>query len=206
MRQERSNNASRTLEARAAELEEESQRDPLTGLHNRAWFDGQLADWFGQATRTGMALSVMLADIDALHQINQTYGHVAGDKVIFSVAACLKQQLRPRDLVARHLGATFSVLLPGAPERAARAVAERLRASVAAAGHGVALAHALHVTISVGSVTLERDGFATRQQILEAAARALAAAKGEGATRVGNRVVSLLDKAGDCLDRSPPPV
>jgi diguanylate cyclase (GGDEF)-like protein len=202
MRQERSTDAFRTLEARAAELEDESQRDPLTGLHNRAWFDGQLADWFGQVSQTGKPLSVMLADIDALHQINEAYGHVAGDKVIFSVAACLKQQLRPRDLVARQLGATFSVLLPGAPVHAAHAVGERLRACVAAAGHGVAVAHALRVTISVGSVTLERDCFATRQQILEAAARALAAAKREGR----DRVVSLVDTAGDCLDRSPPPV
>jgi hypothetical protein len=81
-------------------------------------------------------------------------------------------------------------------------VAERRRAGVAEARNNVAVAHALHVTISIGCVTLERDGFATRHQIVDAAARAPASAKRDG----GDRVVALVDKAGESLDRSAPAV
>jgi diguanylate cyclase (GGDEF)-like protein len=179
------------------ELEVASHRDPLTGLPTRAWFDGQLAQAFGSEHRA--PLTVMIADIDALQAVNEAHGHGAGDKVIFSVAACLRGRLRPRDLVARHTGAGFGVLLPGAGAEAARAVAERLRAGVAEARHEVALAHALHVTISTGSITVERHAFASRQELLDAAARALARAKRSG----GDRATILVDSTGEGLD-SPP--
>jgi diguanylate cyclase (GGDEF)-like protein len=202
MRSERSTDAYRTLAARALELENDSHRDPLTGLYNAAWFDGQLAELFGETHDKRTALTVMLADIDGLHAINQAHGHLAGDKVIFSVAACLKRQLRPRDLVARHAGAAFAVLLPRAPSPTGRIVAERLRAGVADVEHDVAIAHALHVTISVGCATLERGGFTTRDQIMDAAGLALSAAKRGGR----DRVVALVDKPGESLDRPGPTV
>jgi diguanylate cyclase (GGDEF)-like protein len=202
MRSARSTDALRTLAARALELEQDSHRDPLTGLPNRAWFDAQLAEWFGEARETRTPLTVMLADIDSLHAVNEAHGHGAGDKVIFSVAACLRTRLRPRDLVARHTGAAFTILMPRAPGTAGQRVAERLRAGVADATHDVAVAHALRVTISIGCVTLERGGFSTRQQIVDAAARALASAKRDG----GDRVVTLVDKTGESLDRSAPAV
>jgi diguanylate cyclase (GGDEF)-like protein len=199
MRSERSTDAFRTLEKRARDLEEASHRDPLTGLYTCAWFDGQLAEWFGEARETSTALTVILADIDGLQAINEAHGHTAGDKVIFSVAACLRQRLRPRDPMARHTGAAFTILLPRARAAAARVVAERLRAGVAEAGHDVSVAQTLRVTVSFGCATLERGGFATRQQIMDAAARALAAAKRAGR----DRVVSVVDATGESLDRPP---
>jgi len=204
MRSERSTDAFRTLEKRARDLEEASHRDPLTGLYTRAWFDGQLAEWFGEAreSKTPAPLTVILADIDGLQAINEAHGHSAGDKVIFSVAACLKQRLRPRDPMARHTGAAFTILLPRAGAAAARIVAERLRAGVAEAEHAVAVAQTLRVTVSLGCATLERGGFATRQQIMEAAGRALAAAKRAGR----DRVVSVVDATGESLDRPAPSV
>lgn len=202
MRSERSTDAFRTLEARGIDLDRESSRDPLTGLPNRIWFDAQLADWFGEARETRTPLTVMLADIDRLHAINEAHGHGAGDKVVFSVAASLRRCLRPRDLVARHTGASFTILLPRASAPAAQIVAERLRASVADASHDVAIAQALRVTISIGCVTVERGGLATRQQIEEALARTLGSAKREG----GDRIAVLVDKAGESLDRPDSPV
>jgi GGDEF domain-containing protein len=172
-----------TAEARARALEHElevaSHRDPLTGLPTHAWFDGQLAEAFGASHQSKAPLTMMLAEIDALCAVNEAHGHGAGDKVIFSVAACLRGRLRPRDLVARHTGAGFGVLL-----------------------HEVALAHALHVTISVGSITVERAIFATRQDLLDAAARALARAQRTG----GDRAIILVDSTGEALDSSRPGV
>jgi diguanylate cyclase (GGDEF)-like protein len=205
MRSERSTDAHRTLAARALELEQQSHRDPLTGLPNGAWFDGQLAQWFGEARETGTALTLLVADIDRLHALNQAHGHGAGDKVIFSVAACLKRRLRPRDLLARQAGASFAVLLPRASSDAGRVVAERLRAGVAESGHDIAVAQTLRVTISVGCVTVlpaGRGPLGTRQQLLETAARALAAAKRDG----GDRAAFLVENRGEPLDRSPPRV
>lgn len=192
----------RVLEARARDLEQDSLRDPLTGLPNRAWFDGQLAQAFGEASETRTGMTVMLADIDGLHAINEAHGHGAGDKVIFSVAACLKRCLRPRDFVARHAGAAFAILLPRASATAGQVVAERLKTSVAETPHDVAVAQALRVTLSIGCVTVERGGLATRQQVEEAAVRALASAKRNG----GDRVAVLVDKAGESLDRPGTPV
>jgi len=202
MRSERSTDASRTLNARARELEGDSHRDPLTGLPNSTWFDVQLAHLFGEVHEARSPLTLMLVDVDGLQAINQQHGHGAGEKVIISVAACLRSKLRPRDLVARHGAAAFCILLPRAPAAAGRVVAERLRAGVADAGHDVASAHTLRVTISIGCVTLERGGcagFVTRQEVVDSAARALGSAKRDG----GNKIVFLVDKAGESLDRPP---
>ena len=200
MHSERSTSAIRTLEARAVGLDPGSQRDPLTGLYDRAWFDQQLTTLLGQTCETGDSLTVILADVDGLGAINRAHGDRAGDRVIASVAARLARRLRARDLVARHAGAAFAVLLARAPAAAGRAVAERLRAGVADEQHEAApAAERLRVTISIGCVTLERGGFLTRQQLMEKAARALAAAKRDGR----DRVVSVVDAAGESLDRSP---
>jgi two-component system, cell cycle response regulator len=202
MRSERSTDAFRTLQARALELEQDADRDPVTGLPSGAWFDGRFGEWFGEARETRTPLTLMLADIDGLHAVNQAHGPGAGDKLISSVAACLRRCLRPRDLVARHPGAAFAILMPRAPATAGCVVAERLRAGVADAGHDVAAAHVLRVTISIGCITVERGGFAARQQLVDAAARALGSAKRDG----GDRVVSLVDKTGESLDRPAPAV
>jgi diguanylate cyclase len=117
--------------------------------------------------------------------------------VISSVAACLRQRLRPRDFVARHVGAAFTILLPRAPSTAALVVAERLRSGVAEMSHDVTAAQVVRVTIAIGCVTLERGGLTSRQQVVEAATRALGAAKRSG----GDRIVTLVDKTGESLDR-----
>lgn len=208
MRSERSTNALRTLDARAPESEEPSRRDPVTGLRDRAWFEVQLGHWFGDPRERRMPLSLILADVDGFDAINQTYGRPAGDEVLSSVSACLQQRLRGRDLLARFADSAFTVLLLRAPVATARAVAERLRAGVANASHGPSGSSPgpLRVTLSVGCVTLEAggalEGFATRQQVIDAASRALAAAKRGGC----DRVVSLVDATGESLDSSAPSV
>jgi diguanylate cyclase (GGDEF)-like protein len=193
MQSERSTGAFRALEARAASaLEAAPQRDRLTGLYDRAWFDAQLVARMSQAIDSKTPITVILADIDGLGAINQAHGEPAGDRVVASVSARLARRLRARDPLARHAGATFAIALVGVGASTAGAVAERLRAGVAEEQHDADGAQPMRVTISLGCVTVERGGFLTRHQLMEAAARALETAKRDGR----DRAVSLVAGQG----------
>jgi diguanylate cyclase (GGDEF)-like protein len=194
-----------TLEARAKVLEQESQRDPLTGLYNRAGLDGFIDNEIQQAAHSGKPLSVIMADVDHFKKVNDGHGHPAGDKVLASVAACLKARLRPRDLVARYGGEEFILVLPETDAPGAGVVAERIRKNVEEIAHEIAPGKALRITISLGCATLTaKSPFASRQELVEGADRALYAAKRGGR----NRVVAFdaLGAQGDAGPAPPPAV
>jgi diguanylate cyclase (GGDEF)-like protein len=104
--------------------------DPLTGLYNRRYALARLDRIAQQAVETGVCYAVMILDIDRFKQVNDRYGHAAGDAVLLTVAGRLRAALRPSDLLARIGGEEFLVVLPDASLASARAVAERLRAAV----------------------------------------------------------------------------
>src|SRR5690606_25021671 len=116
--------------ARLAEL---AATDDLTGLKNRRHFREALDGAFSLAVRQDQPLSVALLDVDRFKPCNDAHGHAAGDAVLRALARVLREQVRPHDLVARHGGEQFALLLPAADAGDAHAVAERLR--VAIAGH-----------------------------------------------------------------------
>jgi diguanylate cyclase (GGDEF)-like protein len=188
MQSERSTDAFRTLEARARDPERRGEPDALTGLHGAAWFDDKLEERLSGKHDVRAPLNLMLADIDGLAAIVESHGSDAGDKVIAAVGAFLRMRLRYRDLLARHGDASFAILLSQGPAAAGPVVAERLRAAVADHKHDVADAAArvpdVRVTVSVGCVTIERGGSLTRDEVMQAATRALAAAKRDGHDRV----------------------
>jgi len=93
-------------------LNEQATRDWLTGLHNRRYFEETLADHIESATRYSRELSLVLFDIDGFKQINDAHGHAAGDDVLRKFAATLKTTARKADIVCRHGGDEFAVLLP----------------------------------------------------------------------------------------------
>jgi diguanylate cyclase (GGDEF)-like protein len=172
-----------SMHARARRAEEDSQRDPLTALANRARFDAFYAETFSIAMSLGVPLSVLLIDIDRFKRINDTRGHAAGDKVLVAVAKLLGARLRPRDLAARYGGEEFVLVLPETNGSGAAVVAERVRANVEAAE--VALdGGPLKVTISVGHATLFPALFESKEALLRAADVALYAAKDAGRNRV----------------------
>jgi len=113
-------------------LAELATTDGLTGLRNVRHFRESLDDAFALAARHGQPLSLILLDVDHFKPYNDTFGHPAGDEVLCTLAGTPRRGLRSHDIAARYGGEEFVVLLPAAGARAALAVAERLRATIAA--------------------------------------------------------------------------
>nr|AGC72466.1 PAS/PAC/GGDEF-domain containing protein [uncultured bacterium A1Q1_fos_499] len=182
--------AHRDLAARVAEIEslnrqlrEQAIRDPLTGLHNRRYFDEVARHDAARARRTGEALALIALDIDAFKEINDQYGHAAGDLVLEVLAEILTSSVRGSDLVCRTGGDEFSILLPGASPGVALERAELIRESFAATPIGLADGEVLRATVSAGLAFLQAGGEGL-PATLRRADLALYAAKRAGRNRV----------------------
>jgi diguanylate cyclase (GGDEF)-like protein len=173
-----------SLEAKAKSLENEAQRDGLTGLYNRAYFDHVVAQKVAQATADRTPLSLILFDIDHFKNVNDTYGHQAGDKVLIGVAKILGGRMRPTDFTARYGGEEFVLLLPSTDAPGAAIVAERLRRRLAEAVHEIGGGSVLRVTASAGHATLQPGSAVTPDMLLASADSALYAAKRDGRNMV----------------------
>ncbi|HPD91730.1 MAG: diguanylate cyclase [Rhodobacter sp.] len=163
--------------------------DPLTGLYNRRYALAHLDRIAARARETGRRFAVMVLDLDRFKTVNDTFGHGAGDAVLETVAARLRDNLRPSDLVARIGGEEFLIALPDATLGTARIAAERLCRIIGDEpvplpdGRG-----AVQVTISVG-LALGPDlgpdeAGQTARNTLSRADAALFAAKTEGRNQV----------------------
>ncbi|MEL6244587.1 MAG: PleD family two-component system response regulator [Pseudomonadota bacterium] len=158
--------------------------DQLTGLYNRRYLMTQLDQRLQRAALGGETLSVMVADIDHFKQVNDTYGHDAGDKVLQELARRLKSNVRPSDVVCRQGGEEFVVIMPDTPGDIACTAAERIRRAVAADLFEVdGVPVALEVTLS-GGVSAYRPNNDTPAAMLKRADEALYKAKEAGRNRV----------------------
>jgi diguanylate cyclase (GGDEF)-like protein len=110
-----------------------ADRDPLTGCVNRRGFEKLAVREVARSDRFGQPLAVRFLDIDRFRQVNDSYGHAAGDLVLAMIGACARNVLRETDVVAHFGGEGFVVLLTDADESTAMAAAERLRLAIAAA-------------------------------------------------------------------------
>ncbi|NPA40724.1 MAG: diguanylate cyclase [Aquificae bacterium] len=110
---------------------EEANIDPLTGLRNRRSFERALSEFFRDYKKFGYPFSVIMLDLDNFKQINDTYGHIAGDKVLREIGNILRNYLRAKDVPARTGGEEFTIILPGITREEALTVAERLRKVIA---------------------------------------------------------------------------
>ncbi|HTW83749.1 MAG TPA: diguanylate cyclase [Candidatus Sulfotelmatobacter sp.] len=156
--------------------------DGLTAVDNRRAFDEHLEAELRNATRHEEPLALLLIDVDDFKRYNDTYGHLAGDETLQSVAAIIRSTLaRPSDTIARYGGEEFAVLLPRTSASGAFTVAERIRTAVVAARRDHKTNRATHVvSISIG-VAVTTTG--TPDALIAAADEALYRAKAEGRNR-----------------------
>ncbi|MGF6329437.1 diguanylate cyclase (GGDEF)-like protein [Pseudomonas sp. BS3782 TE3695] len=156
-------------------------RDPLTDTGNRIAMDQTLEREIEMSRRHSQPLSLLMLDIDHFKQINDTYGHSAGDEVLKAVAASIKNQLRNVDMVFRFGGEEFLILLSNTSREAAAMVGERLRFAAQAQDY-VAEGKMIELTVSIGCSTLLPGESA--ESLLRRADSALYVAKREGRNRL----------------------
>jgi diguanylate cyclase (GGDEF)-like protein len=170
-----------------AQLVTEARTDAKTGLLNAAAWQGESATELARAKGSWPPPSVAIIDIDHFKAVNDTHGHLAGDRVLRVIADRFKAQLREGDLIGRFGGEEFAVLLPRTPAAEAARVAERLRARIAdepvAVGDGRSEGVLVNVTVSVGVAGLD-DAGQDLDELLAAADVALYAAKNAGRNRI----------------------
>jgi len=166
-----------------AQLLEKSRIDTKTGLLNASTWESEAKAEIARAIRTRSPLALALIDIDHFKAVNDTYGHLAGDKALRAVTDVLRNQLRTYDLAGRFGGEEFALLLPHTREIDAINVAERLRAHIASMAIPVddydESAGCIRLTISVGVASLDAPG-RELADILAAADAALYHAKETG--------------------------
>jgi diguanylate cyclase (GGDEF)-like protein len=166
-----------------AQLVAQSRIDTKTGLLNASTWEQEATVEIARAVRTGTPLALALVDIDHFKAVNDTYGHLVGDKALRAVADGLCSQLRVYDMAGRFGGEEFVVLLPHARESDALNVAERLRSHIAALSIPVNDADesgpCVKLTISVGVAALDGDS-RELAEMLAAADAALYYAKETG--------------------------
>ena len=166
------------------QLQAEARVDPKTGLYNARHFAVVMQEELGRAQRFQRPLSLIMADLDLLRDINNTYGHLAGDAVLRGISEVFRQQLRHYDVPARFGGEEFSILLPETPPDQAYEIADRIRRAVAARLFEVETSsEPIRATISMGVAGFPRDGN-DMNELVHQADLAVYRAKLQGRNRV----------------------
>jgi two-component system cell cycle response regulator len=157
--------------------------DSLTGVYNRRFGLKRLDEEWARAIRAGTPLGVLTFDIDHFKAVNDTYGHLCGDRVLRDTAAAARLVMRDGDVLIRTGGEEFLIVLPGAGGEDVRSVGERIRRAVASnvlpVGHST-----LSVTISLGGATIHGSKSDTAEQLTELADQAMYLSKNSGRDRL----------------------
>lgn len=165
------------------QLEELSRRDGLTGLYNKREFIRVLQEQVERNKRYGHPFHLVMLDLDHFKNVNDTYGHLAGDEVLKTVAGAIRREARTVDHAARYGGEEMVLILPETDLPGALLTAERVRSAVAALKIPVAASKDIGITVSLGVAGLPADA-ASGEELIAAADQALYAAKKAGRNRV----------------------
>ena len=188
------------LEGRVAQLENEnahlltqnrilseiSARDTLTGLYNRWYVMEKVESEMNRSLRSGSPVSVLMLDIDHFKNINDSFGHTAGDSVLRTFGQVLRDSCRVYDVPGRYGGEEFCIVLPDTRVDNTTVVAERIRERLAASRFEVG-EQEISVTASIGIAGLDSvtgDDLVTSSALIDRADRALYSAKNRGRNRV----------------------
>ena len=150
-------------------LHQGASKDPLTGLYNRRCFYDRMSYEMEKMKRTKSPLSLALIDIDNFKAINDTYGHLEGDRVLVQLAGIFKTQARSGDTIVRWGGEEFAIILPETDKNGTMAFAERVRRLVECSDWKY------KITVSVGITTVCHEYDA--EKVVSIADRALYKAK-----------------------------
>lgn len=162
-------------------LEQLAHEDPLTGLSNRRQFEELLAAEVARTARSGGRAVVLMIDIDHFKKVNDTFGHLTGDRVLRRVAEMMKSRMRLSDTLARFGGDEFAAILPEAGEDEGLTVAEAIIDEV---GKALAAEPDLPVvTVSIGIAGFDAGGVRTPDEVLQRADMAMYSAKTGGGNR-----------------------
>lgn len=172
------------LEEKTKYLEGISQKDGLTGLYNRRYFDTAFDLEWKRGRRNQTRIDMMICDIDEFKQVNDTFGHLAGDEYLKMIAKILEQVFqRESDIVARYGGDEFVVIMPQeSPEKVA-ALAEKICKKVAETPLIFEL-HTISTTVSLGVATITPQPSVEKEILIASADTALYAAKKKGRNQV----------------------
>ena len=170
-------------EAMLQHLYRTSVSDPLTGACNREHLDARLAEEVSYARRHSVELGLIMFDIDHFKQVNDKFGHQAGDQVLVALVSHVAEQIRGEDLLGRYGGEEFAIVLRTTDLYHTAHIAERIRQTAermqVAYGDNI-----LRVTVSVGCATLSCCEQPSAEQMMAVADRRLYAAKRAGRNRV----------------------
>jgi diguanylate cyclase (GGDEF)-like protein len=163
-------------------LSKQATHDPLTGLFNRRYLDQILYGELAHALQSGSFVGILMADVDHFKQINDRYGHKAGDIMLQSLGELMKSCVRTGDIVCRYGGEEFVIIMPGASEQTVRKRAEEIRSKFQELCL-VFEGHEIHATISLGAAIFPLHG-SDVDEVFVHADRAMYRAKQEGRNRV----------------------
>lgn len=173
-------------EALENELYQSAVSDPLTGAYNRRYLLDRFGQEFTWAHRHGRPLGLAVIDLDHFKQVNDRFGHDAGDAVLRRVAEAIRKEIRHEDLLARYGGEEFVLLMRETTPDQAQMVAERIRHQV----QDLTIAYgeqAIHITISIGLASSTESGITTPLDLFVRADKLLYVAKTHGRNRVATR-------------------
>ena len=157
--------------------------DPLTDAYNRRFGINRLAEELSRARRTVTALGILSFDIDHFKRVNDTFGHLAGDRVLRAVAGAARSVIRTGDVLIRTGGEEFLVVLPGAAGKDVRAIGDAVRKAVGSSNVLITQGE-VSVTVSLGGVSYSGIGDETPEELMAAADEALYESKHLGRDRL----------------------
>ncbi len=173
----------KSLYDQTEELKRLSITDPLTGLLNRRYLQDRLEEELSRTRRSGRNMCLLMADLDGFKTFNDTYGHLAGDRILKHVAEVIMKSVRTMDVVSRYGGDEFIVILPETDMTLAVKIADRLNKDLLKEALPAEYSIGQAITASIGIVSYPQHG-ETAAELLENVDKAMYHAKREGKNKI----------------------